>query len=278
MKVFIFGSRGMLGHVMSDYFIKNTNYEVFTSSRINENRQNHYRLDVLDTGKVYQALDETKPQVIINCIGILNKHADEKRIEAFEVNGVFPHRLAKWADAHQAKVVQISTDCVFDGKRGNYTETDKPNGTSSYALSKRLGELKNTKHITIRTSIIGPELKQNGIGLFAWFMRQTGIVYGYKNARWNGVTTLQLAKATHALIESNLSGLFHITAPNSISKYELLKLFQSIFQKNDVTIIPVDKPIIDRTLKNTRTDFSFEIPDYKTMLTEMKDWMDRVGK
>src|SRR5690606_38791722 len=100
-------------HVMSDYFMSKTNYDVFTSSRMNENRQNHYPLDVLDTVKVYQALDEAKPQVIINCVGILNKHADEKFVEAFEVNGVFPHRLAKWADAHQAKVIQISTDCVF---------------------------------------------------------------------------------------------------------------------------------------------------------------------
>lgn len=277
MKVFIFGSRGMAGHVMKDYFIKSTNYEVYTSSRTNENRNHHFKLDVLDTAKVYQVLEQVKPNVIINCIGILNEAAEQNRKEAFEVNGVFPHRLAKWADNHQAKVIQISTDCVFDGKKGNYSEADKPNGTSSYALSKRLGELIHTPHITIRTSIIGPELKQNGIGLFQWFMNQTGEIYGYKNARWNGITTLQLAKVTHALTQSNLSGLFHITAPTAISKYELLKLIQSVFQKNDVTITPTDKPIIDRTLKNTRSDFSYKIPDYETMLIEMKEWMNQVG-
>lgn len=275
MKVFIFGSHGMAGHVIKEYFVKKTNYQIFSSSRKKEKNNHHFQLDILHSKKVNKVLDEVKPNFIINCTGILNKEAEIKQQEAYEVNGVFPHRLAKWADNHHAKVIQISTDCVFDGKKGNYSETDKPNGTSSYALTKRLGELIGTEHITIRTSIIGPELKQNGIGLFQWFMRQTGEIYGYKNARWNGITTLQLAKVIHAIIQANLSGLFHITAPTPITKYELLKLIQSVFQKNDVTIIPSAQPVIDRTLKNNRKDFLIEIPDYKTMLIELKEWMSQ---
>lgn len=274
MRVFIFGSRGMAGHIIKDYFRKETDYDIFSSSRENEQKKNHYKVDVLNTEKVNRVLDEVQPNIIINCIGILNDNAEQHPKTAYKVNGVFPHRLAQWANENDAKVIQMSTDCVFKGDKGNYVETDQPDGITSYALSKRLGELIDTQHITIRTSIIGPEIKRNGIGLFHWFMKQKGKINGFQKVSWNGITTLQLAKVIHSMIRSNRSGLYHITAPNPVTKYDFLKMIQSVFQKRDVNILPVDTPVLDRTLKNTRKDFHYQIPNYETMLQEMKEWMN----
>ncbi|PWA12718.1 NAD(P)-dependent oxidoreductase [Pueribacillus theae] len=277
MIVFLFGSQGMAGHMIANYLKRKTDLFVYTSSRY-ESDSNHYQLDVLDNEKVRKTLNQVKPDIIINCTGILNQYAENDPKLAFLVNGLFPHRLVEWADKNDAKVIQISTDCVFLGVSGNYSENDKPDGQSVYAKSKILGELTDTNHLTIRTSIIGPELKENGIGLFHWFMKQQGQILGYKNVLWNGVTTLELAKAIHSLIEQQTAGLYHLTAPTTISKYTLLKKIQTIFHKNDVTILPSETPVLNRTLINTRTDFSYEVSDYDKMLLQLKEWMGSGGE
>ena len=278
MKIFIFGSRGMAGHMIKEYFMKETDYDIVISSREESSDKNHYKIDILNDEKVLAALDDAKPDIIINCTGILNDEAERNQELALKVNGVFPHRLAKWANENHKKVIQISTDCVFKGDRGNYAETDKPDGATSYAISKRVGELMSDRHITIRTSIIGPEIKRNGIGLFQWFMNQKGKIHGYQKVKWNGITTLQLAKVIDAMIKNDCSGLYHITAPHPITKHHLLKMLQSIFQKNDVIITPVNAPVLDRTLKATRKDFHCQIPNYETMLFELKEWMNRCDR
>jgi dTDP-4-dehydrorhamnose reductase len=192
---------------------------------------------------------------------------------AFQVNSLLPHQLAKLIERQKGKLIHISTDCVFSGKKGDYTENDIPDGTSVYAQSKRLGEIISDNHLTIRTSIIGPELKEDGIGLFLWFMKQVGEIKGYKKVLWNGVTTLELAKATEAMIMSNVTGLYHLGSEEKISKYSLLKLIQQTFEKTDVEIIPDDAFRLDRTIKNTRTDFLYPIPSYEQMLVDLRDWM-----
>lgn len=275
MRVFLFGSQGMAGHVMTDFLRQNQNVTLFTSSRSIEKNSHHFPLDIRNIQKVKQALDDVKPEIVINCTGILNEYANKDPKSATIVNGLFPHRLADWANDNHAKVIQLSTDCVFLGDRGNYAESDKRDGTSLYAKSKILGELQSDNHLTIRTSIIGPELKQNGIGLFSWFMRQHGQIYGYKNVLWNGVTTLELAKAVAAMIDQNITGIYHFTSSEKVSKYTLLNYFQTVFQKNDVTIKASETPVLDRTLVNTRTDFQYETPNYLDMLQEMKDWMSK---
>lgn len=143
-------------------------------------------------------------------------------------------------------------------------------------MTKALGEIRSNHHVTLRTSIIGPELK-DGIGLFHWFMKQKGRINGYRKVFWNGITTLQLAKVIETVIEKDGAGLFHITAPEIISKYDLLKQIQQIFLKKDVTIHPYDEIVLDRTLKNTRTDIVFRVPSYEKMLTELYEWMVRNG-
>ncbi|WP_026562813.1 SDR family oxidoreductase [Bacillus sp. J37] len=272
MKVLILGGKGMAGHIMVEYFMQENNYEVFYTSRDSKDNNSLY-LDVTDNKGIEEIIESLKPDIIINCIGILNEQASNNPILALQTNSILPHQLAKLAERYGGKLIHISTDCVFSGIKGSYTEDDIPDGTSLYAMSKRWGEVFSDKHLTIRTSIIGPELKEDGIGLFLWFMKQTGRIKGYERVFWNGVTTLELAKATEEMIRNNVTGLFHLGSENKISKFSLLKLIQEVFNKDDVVISPDSKIVLDRTIKSTRTDFQYTIPSYKEMVEELKEWM-----
>lgn len=272
MKILILGGNGMAGHVITTYFQKKTEYTVFYTSRDPKDTGSIY-VDVTDLTKLEEIIETIKPDITINCIGILNDHASNNNKLAFQVNSLLPHQLVKLTERYQGKLIHVSTDCVFSGSKGNYTEDDIPDGISVYAQSKQLGEIVNDKHLTIRTSIIGPELKENGIGLFLWFMQQKGVIKGYEKVWWNGVTTLELAKAIEVMIKQDITGLYHLGSKEKISKFELLILIQEIFEKNDVEIIPDSHIVLDRTIKSTRTDFEYTIPSYRHMLLELKDWM-----
>lgn len=272
MKILILGGHGMAGHMMTEYFMDKTQYEVIYTSRDTNNKRSLY-LDVTNSKRVEETIERLEPDIIINCVGILNDHATNNPLLAFQVNSLLPHQLAKLLERHNGKLIQISTDCVFSGLKGDYTENDFPDGTSVYAQSKQLGEIISKKHLTIRTSIIGPETKKNGIGLFLWFMKQTGKIKGYQNVLWNGVTTLELARATEEMIKQQITGLYQLGSSKKISKYSLLKLIKEVFEKNDVEIIPDHAVVQDRTIKNTRNDFHYVIPDYKQMLIELREWM-----
>lgn len=272
MKVLILGGKGMAGHVMATYFMQKTQYEVFYTSRDIKDKDSLY-LEVTDYERLEEIIQEKKPDIVINCVGVLNEHASINPLLAFQVNSLLPHQLVKLIERQQGKLIHISTDCVFSGLKGDYVETDIPDGTSVYAQSKQLGEIISDKHLTIRTSIIGPELKEDGIGLFLWFMKQSGEIKGYEKVFWNGVTTLELAKATEEMIKQNVTGLYQLGSETKISKYELLKLIQQIFGKYDVKIIPNHAIVLDRTIKSTRSDFQYRIPPYEEMLLELRDWM-----
>lgn len=274
MKVLILGGKGMAGHVITAYFQKKPQYKVFYTSRDPEDKGSIY-LDITSPTKLEEIIESIKPDIIINCIGILNDHATNNPKLAFQVNSLLPHELVKLAERNNSKLIHISTDCVFSGTKGNYTEGDIPDGTSFYAQSKQLGEIISDKHLTIRTSIIGPELKADGIGLFQWFMKQRDQIIGYEKVLWNGVTTLELAKAIEALIENNVRGLYHLGSENKVSKYNLLKLIKRTFNKTDVEILPDSNIVLDRTIKNTRNDFNYQIPTYEHMLKELKSWMEK---
>lgn len=261
----------MAGHMVASFLGKLDQYEVFFTSRngggIQLNAENFAEVEGLIAGM--------QPEIVINCIGILNERAAENIVAAIKVNSLLPHMLSKAVSRYGGKVIHISTDCVFSGDKGLYTENDVLDGTSVYAKTKSLGELTEAPHLTIRTSIIGPELKEDGIGLFQWFMKQQGKINGYSNVYWNGVTTLELAKVIDQAIQQNLSGLFHLTSPLPISKHDLLKLIQKYYQKNDVTILPDGKISIDRTLLNTRIDFDYRVPEYPKMISELSKWMSQ---
>lgn len=272
MKILILGGKGMAGHVIASYFQQKPEYHVFYTSRDPKDTDSIY-VDVTNSIKLEEVVEAIKPDITINCIGILNEHATNNNKLAFQVNSLLPHQLVKLTERCQGKLIHISTDCVFSGSKGDYTEKDIPDGTSVYAQSKQLGEIISDKHLTIRTSIIGPELKEDGIGLFLWFMKQKGVVKGYEKVWWNGVTTLELAKAIEEMIKHDITGLYHLSVEEKISKFELLRLIQGVFQKLDVEIIPDSHMVLDRTIKNTRKDFQYSTPSYKQMLLELKDWM-----
>lgn len=274
MKLLILGGKGMAGHVITDYFMQKEHYEVLYTSRDPNDEAGIY-LDVTNVKRVEEVIELTKPDIIINCIGLLNEQANNNPLLAFQVNSLLPHQLAKLAERHNGKLIQISTDCVFSGLEGDYTEDQIPDGTSVYAQSKQLGEIVNDKHLTIRTSIIGPELKEEGIGLFLWFMNQSGKIKGYEKVLWNGVTTLELAKAIEEMIHHGVTGLYHLGSSKKVSKYELLILIQDVFQKNNVKIVRDQDIVLDRTIKSTRTDFEYIVPSYEEMLISLREWMQK---
>ena len=173
----------------------------------------------------------------------------------------------------KAKLIHISSDCVFEGTRGKYVETDIPDALSYYGRSKALGEVTDTRNLSIRTSIVGPELKENGTGLFHWFMSQEDTVEGYERVIWSGVTTLQLAKAVAADAHFPRTGLYHLVNNHFISKHDLLMLFNQHCRKKPIQIQSNTEISSDKTLLDTGGKGSLEIPDYETMVMEMAEWI-----
>lgn len=259
----------MAGHVMYHYLRRQPEYDVRFTSRDRSDKNSIY-LDVTDTSALENLIASEHPDIVINCTGILNKAAEEDPLLAFRINSLLPHQLAAFTERQHGRLIQISTDCVFSGAKGHYTEADFRDGTSVYAQSKQLGEITAAPHLTIRTSIIGPELKEDGIGLFHWFMSQTGDIKGYERVFWNGVTTLELAKATHFFIQQQTSGLYHLCPEDTISKLDLLLLFKSVYKKDDIRIIPDAAQMMDRTIVNTRKSPAYAVPSFREMLEEQK--------
>ena len=272
-RVLVLGSTGMAGHVISTY-LEERGYDVYTTSRSASSSPKSRAIDVTD----FQALEAwmkcLELDVIVNCIGILQKQADESPHLAILVNAYLPHWLEHTYQGTNTKIIHLSTDCVFSGRRGLYRETDEPDGPTMYDRSKALGEIHNSKDLTFRMSIIGPDRNEKGTGLFHWFMGQTGETNGYSEVYWNGVTTIHLAQAIDAAIQQGLTGLYQLTPKEPINKYDLLLLFQQVFGKTDVKIKPLSSVSLNKTLLNTRTDFAFQLKSYPEQVRDMKDWVD----
>lgn len=273
-KILVLGVKGMAGHVIFRYLQNIKEYEVYGLARNVEPIPNIFNVDVSDAGEFEKILSENKFDIVINCIGILNQDAENNPEKAVWFNSYFPHYLEKITKSTSTKIIHISTDCVFNGKKGNYAESDFKDGYGFYAQSKALGELVNDKDITIRTSIIGPELNSNGIGLFHWFMQQTGETNGYLTAVWSGVTTIELAKAIRFAVDEKISGLVHLTNGIPINKFDLLLLFKEIWNRENVIILPFEGKIVDKSLQKSDI-FRHDVPSYKEMLLEQKEWMNQ---
>ncbi len=273
-KIIIIGSSGMAGHMIYNYFKEYTDFNVVDIARSIDLRLPSYQLDVTNFNELEGILKREMPSVVINCIGILNKEAEDYPETAILLNSYFPHFLAKSGNENGFKVIHISTDCVFNGEKGGYTELSVKDGIGFYAQTKALGEINYGKHLTLRTSIIGPELKDNGIGLFHWFMKQRGVIYGYRQAYWTGVTTLELAKALIAAIKQDISGLHHLVNDYRMNKYELVSIFKETFQKTELEIEPFDDYKVDKSLIRTRNDFAYSVQSYEIMISEMKCWIE----
>lgn len=275
-KVIVLGALGMAGHIMSQYLDETNEYEVFGIARTNDTKYIKKELDVQKFEELEKYFEEIKPDIVINCIGILVAKSNSDLTTAIMMNSYLPHFLSQLGNKLNYKLIHISTDCVFSGKTGGYNENSFRDGDDNYARTKALGEVINDKDLTIRTSIIGPELKSNGTGLLHWFLNQNDTIGGYSKAFWSGVTTLELAKQTHEMIKQDVRGLFQLSPDDKISKFDLLKLFAKIWGK-EIFIEENTKYSIDKSLICTRTDFIYannQRPNYEQMLIEAKDWMD----
>ncbi|UYI78239.1 MAG: SDR family oxidoreductase [Fusobacterium varium] len=273
-KVLIIGSKGMAGHMIKEYLIQKE-YDVYGTFREKEEKNlemNEFYLDAFDKGKLEEILKKVKPDFVINCIGILNQFAENNPDIAIYVNGYFPHYLDRLSEKYGYKLIHITTDCVFSGKKGNYTEDDFRDADSYYGRSKAIGEVNNNKTLTFRTSIIGPDINKDGIGLFNWFMKQEGKIKGYSNVFWSGVTTLELAKAIEASFNQNISGIVHLVNNKKISKYDLLKLFSKYMNK-DIEIEKYEDYFSDKSLIRTKEDFNYKVPEYEKMIEELSEWI-----
>lgn len=270
-KILLFGATGMAGHIAYYYLSSLGKYDIVDVVFRTPLTKHSIIVNVTDKNAVSQVVQEQQPDIILNCVGVLIKGSKEHPDNAIYINAYFPHQLKSLADEVGAKLIHISTDCVFSGKKGNYTEFDFRDADDVYGRSKALGEIINEKDLTIRTSIIGPELKKNGEGLFHWFMNQTGQINGFQTAIWGGVTTLELAKAIDAVIQQEKTGLIQLSNGIGISKHDLLHLFKKIWNK-EIKILPYNGNGVNKSIARSEK-FDYEVPSYEQMLVEQYEWM-----
>lgn len=272
MKFFVLGCNGMAGHMIALY-LKEQGHSVLGFDLKESDNVDSIAGDARDTQSLRKVITEGKFDTIINCIGILNQHAENDKALASFLNSYFPHFLADVTKDMDTQVIHMSTDCVFSGKQGGYTEDAFRDGETFYDRSKALGELEDDKNLTLRQSIVGPDINPKGIGLLNWFMQQSGEVNGFTKAMWTGQTTLQLAKTMEEAAKVKARGLINTVPEMNISKYELLKLFNHHMRNDKVTVNAVEGVNADKSLLRTRYEFDYRIPDYETMVMELAEWM-----
>jgi dTDP-4-dehydrorhamnose reductase len=273
MKFLVLGATGMAGHTIAVY-LKEQGHEVTALSRKSFPYCENIIADVTNLNLIGEIITKGNYDAVINCIGILNQDAETNKHQAILLNSYLPHYLSHITKDSLTKIIQMSTDCVFSGKTGNYNESSLRDGESFYDRSKALGEIENKKDLTFRNSIIGPDMNKDGVGLFNWFMKQIEEINGYTKAIWTGVTTLTLAKAMEKATKENLVGVFNLVNNDSISKYEMLKFFNKHFKANRIIINKSDSLSLNKSLVNNRKDFNYIVPSYEDMIIEMKEWVE----
>ena len=268
-KVLVLGSTGLIGHQVFNYLYSTGQYELYNFAYRKKLQDDTVIIDARNEGDFYKAIKNISPDIIVNCIGILISGASKNPENAIFLNAYLPHRLARFADEINAKLIHISTDCVFSGDKNTaYTETDQKDGLGNYSRTKALGEVISENHLTLRTSVVGPELKNDGEELFHWFMNQSGNISGYTKSIWSGVTTIELAKAVECSIRCDIIGLHHVTNNTSITKYDLLNLFQKHTNK-DINILEEDGSVSDKSFIDSRGLLDFKIPSYDQMVEDV---------
>lgn len=269
----VLGATGMAGHTISLY-LHEQGYDVTTFSTKPFNYCKNINGDATNKNFVVSMLQDGNYDVVINCIGVLNQACDKEPSRAVYLNSYLPHLIADTLRNSNTKLIHMSTDCVFSGKSGSYRENSFRDGETFYDRTKALGEVEDNKNLTFRNSIIGPDMKESGIGLFNWFMKQSNIINGYTKAIWTGVTTLTLAKAMERVIIEDLTGIYNLVNNESITKFDLLGLLNKHMRNDELTILPSDAVNLNKSLVNNRKDFSFEVPNYEEMIIEMKEWIN----
>lgn len=273
MRLLVLGGDGMLGH---ELYRELRDYHE-TGVTLRQQRKEFSRdhvfagVDVRGGARIEEVIAQFRPAAVVNCIGIVKQRPEsEQAITSIEVNSLLPHRLALACRAAGAHLVQLSTDCVFSGERGNYREEDRPDPVDVYGRSKLLGEVTGEGALTLRTSMIGLGLYRK-TSLVDWFLAQKGSVRGYRKAIFSGLTTRELSRVIRMVLEKHpqASGLYHLSAA-PIDKYSLLVKLRERLGKS-VDIAPVDEPRIDRSLDSTRFRrvFGYTPPGWDAMLDEL---------
>ena len=286
-KVLVLGANGMLGGSIHRYFTKSNKYDVTGTVRSVESKNNLYKMgfkniesniDGSNDESLQFIFDRVKPNFVINCIGIIKQLKEAKDpIHSIQTNSLLPHKLASYSTKHNAKLIHFSTDCVFSGKRGNYTEEDTPDEVDIYGRSKLLGEVDYDNHLTFRTSIIGHEISSN-ISLVDWFLSQSGRVRGFSKAIFSGLPTIKVAEILDKLIADcpGLSGLYHLSA-QPINKYDLLHKIKNQY-KLDIEIDEDTSVFIDKSLRSDLLKMKFEelvIEEWSVLVSKMhKEYID----
>lgn len=280
MRVLVLGASGMLGHKLLS--VLSGSVECWGTARPQADerlRRAGYdgtrlvAIPGLPVGaSLDEALDRARPDVVVNCIGVV-KQSDEatNAVRSIEVNSLFPHQVAEACSTQGSRLIHISTDCVFSGKSGGYSERETPDAVDLYGRSKLLGEVTGNGHLTLRTSIIGRELA-GAQGLLEWFLSQRGrSVRGFERAFFSGLTTLSLARVIEEIVlnHDSLSGLYHVASPR-IDKFDLLQKLNDAFATG-TEIMPDQTLSIDRSLDGSEfTEATgISVPDWDDMVEAM---------
>lgn len=273
MRFLVLGASGMAGHAISIYLKEQGHCVVGFSRRGVPFLDEQVVGDARDVTLLEETVAEGEFDAVVNCVGVLNRFAERDPEGAAYLNGELPHVLARICEGTHARVFHMSTDCVFAGNTGPYTEDSVPDGATVYDRTKAVGELRDGRNLTIRCSIVGPDTHPDGIGLLNWFMAQEGPVRGYTGAIWTGLTTLELAKAMEVAAREGAHGLVNMVPPEPISKHDLLRLFNEHLRGGKIEIAPDDSVQLDKTL--VRTDFgcSFRPKGYAEQVVEMAEWV-----
>lgn len=251
MKLLILGSTGMLGNAVASYFLSNPAYSVTTTYRTEAVKfpGNSIRFDAMKDSLEDLPVDF---DYAINCIGIIKPFMAQDEVASIEINSVFPWKLARWCEKHSIKLIHITTDCVFSGRDGKYTETSLHDALDDYGKSKSLGECAS-EAMVIRTSIIGEEIHKNA-SLIAWAKSQKGkTVGGFSTHLWNGITTKQYAIVCDKIMQNDLyaKGLYHVFAKDDVTKYQMMQYFNEKFNLG-LTIEEKTPAPVDRTLRTEK--------------------------
>jgi dTDP-4-dehydrorhamnose reductase len=280
MRWLIIGGDGMLGHQLLRSW--QARHEVRVTLRGSLPAYRSYGLfsaenvfagvDIRDTDHLLRILGDYRPQVVVNAAGLIKQREAAKEVlPALEVNAIFPHRLRLLCQAVGARMVHLSTDCVFNGRRGNYTEQDPSDAEDVYGRSKALGEVGDAPCLTLRSSIIGLELKERK-GLIEWFLAQRGRIKGFTRAIYSGVTTAEMARIIERVATQhlNLHGVWQV-ASEPINKFELLRILNGLLARRDVAIEPDDSFACDRSLNGTAftRETGYRPPSWPEMLAEL---------
>ena len=266
--ILVLGGTGMLGHVLVKELEKESQFNVYNIVRENKLNDKSIICDVLNIEELKKSIEKVRPEIIINCIGLLKEQSNLNISKAIYLNSYLPQWLLEYCELKNIKFIHISTDCVFNGINGNYTEQSKPNAIDNYGKTKALGEFNCKNHLLIRTSIIGFEINNNARGLLSWFLNSRGEIFGFDKVIWSGVTTLELSKGIRFSIINGIDGLWNFTNGTPISKYQLLSKIKQTSGINKVEVKKDNQKKLDMSLKSNRK-IDFSIPTYQEMINEL---------